>query len=585
MNNVTPTVLDFYDFSEEGKGERRSSKAFFEGKYTNRTDKGYFFEYRRISENVCFCGLCGKPLKIKGGGECNKRNLYFSHKPGEGMNCPYNLGIKHLSHKEINRIKYHGQRVGPKHEEIKHFIAKALNGMSGVNAEEEKVMRSEIENFNSIWKGPDITAFFNVGSIGNNLPIKVVFEIQLSTTFFDVIKSREEFYQNNQIYIVWVFDDTFSPVEENQRFAQMDVLASNNHNAYVLDEEAKKKTIETGILHFTCYYNFCEIVRNKVDSSKMKKTLVSLDQLTFDPDNYKVYYADVKRQRDECDSHLKELLEDEKILKCLKSKLSLHNSYKEEELHRIEIERSLEKLIHNYEIDKLGNILDDNPWEITELYNVLRKMLFSEQMSSEDSRSFIWLISNSKRCNIFPNQIVTNIEDYIELLKTKDKWLIRDLTHWLFLSYPSWIQDYRNHDSLKSIWSKIRSDSLDNNTRCNYATWFMYQSVVNSKSYWDEGTLNLLKKSWKIFLTVFSIFCNTVIHNELKDIPSVLFNINNIHPEYVYLFVRICKYLRRDYSTKRYSSVVSVLEATSMKKEQDHSIDTLAHCIFPKVFN
>lgn len=113
----------------------------------------------------------------------------------------------------------------------------------------------------------------------------------------------------------------------------------------------------------------------------------------------------------------------------------------------------------------------------------------------------------------------------------------------------------------------------------------MYQSVVSSKSYWDEETLNLLKKTWTIFLSAFSVFCNTVIHNELKDISSVLFYFNNIHSEYAYLFVRICKYLRRDYSTRRYSSVVSVLETTSMKKEQDHSIDTLAHYIFPKVFN
>ena len=581
MNNG-PAVPVFYDFSEEGKGELRSSKAFFEGKYTNRTDKGHFFEYRRISEMVFFCGYCGKPLKIKGGGEGNKRDLYFSHRPGEGENCPYNIGNKHPSHEQINRIKYHGQRVGARHEEIKRFISNALNGMDGVEAKEEKVMRSEIEDYESIWKRPDITAKFDTQAIGNDKPLKIVFEIQLSTTFFEVIASREKFYKDNQVYIIWVFDDSFSPEEESQKFAQMDVLASNNHNAYVLDEEAKRKTKETGKLHFTCYYNYYEIVNRKVGFSEMKKSLISLDQLTYDEKNYKAFFVDVKKQREECERQLKQHLEDQRILRQLESE---HNSYEEEELRRLEIERSLENLIHNYEIDKLGNILDDNPWEITELYNVLRKMLFSEQMSSEDSRSFIWLISNSKRFNIFPNQIVTNIEDYIELLETKDKWLIRDLTHWLFLSYSSWIQDYRDHDSLKTIWSKIRSDSLDNNTRCNYATWFMYQSVVNSKSYWDEGTLNLLKKSWKIFLNVFSVFCNTVIHNELKDIPSTLFNINNNHPEYVYLFVRICKYLRRDYSTKRYFSVVSVLEATSMKKEQDHSIDTLAHCIFPKVFN
>ena len=581
MNNRTPTVLDFIDFFNNENGIRRSSKDFFEGKYTDRSDKGHFFEYRRISEEVFFCGLCGKPLKIKGGGEGNKRDLYFSHRPGEGENCPYHIGNKHLSHEQINRIKYHGQRVGARHEEIKRFISNAINGMDGAEAKEEKVMRSEIEDYESIWKRPDITAKFDTQAIGNAKPLKIVFEIQLSTTFFEVITSREKFYKDNQVYIIWVFDDSFSPVEECQRFAEMDVLASNNHNAYVLDEEAKRKTKETGKLHFTCYYNYYEIINRKVGFREMKKTLISLDQLTFDEENYKVYFVDVKKQQEECRKQWKQHLEEQRILQQFESE---HNSYEEEELRRLEIERSLENLIHNYEIDKLGNILEDNPWEITDLSNVLHKMLFSEQMSSEDSRSFIWLFSNSKRFNILPNQIVANIEDYIELLETKDKWLIRDLTHWLFLSYSSWIQDYRDHDSLKSIWSKIRSDSLDNNTRCNYATWFMYQSVVSSKSYWDEETLNLLKKSWKIFLSTFSLFCDTVIHNELKDIPSALFNINNIHPEYAYLFVRICKFLRRDYSTKRYSSVVSVLEATALKKEQNQSLDSLAHCIFPNVF-
>ena len=60
MNNRTPTVLDFIDFFNNENGIRRSSKDFFEGKYTDRSDKGHFFEYRRISEEVFFCGLCGK---------------------------------------------------------------------------------------------------------------------------------------------------------------------------------------------------------------------------------------------------------------------------------------------------------------------------------------------------------------------------------------------------------------------------------------------------------------------------------------------------------------------------------------------
>ena len=78
--------------------------------------------------------------------------------------------------------------------------------------------------------------------------------------------------------------------------------------------------------------------------------MISLDQLTFDEENYKVYFVDVKKQQEECRKQWKQHLEEQRILQQFESE---HNSYEEEELRRLEIERSLENLIHNYEIDKL----------------------------------------------------------------------------------------------------------------------------------------------------------------------------------------------------------------------------------------
>ena len=586
MNNTKqPTVETFYDF-KEGNGELRSSNAFFERKYTPRKDQSYFFDYRKDSEKTCFCGYCGKPLKIKGGGEKDKRKLHFSHLSGDGKDCPYHIGTKHLPHKILDKIRYHGQRVGPKHEEIKHFITSALNGMPNVTAEEEKVMRSEIEDFEKAWKRPDITAHFSRNAIDNDHPITVVFEIQLSTTYFSVIASREQFYHDKQVFIIWVFDDSFSPIEKKQKFAQMDVLASNNHNAYVLDEEAKKKTIETGKLHFTCYYNYYQIVKRKVGFKEMKKNLISLEQLTFDEENYKAFYVDVEKQREECVCQLNQLLEDEKTLQPLKREKSYED--KEELLYR-QTKQEYETIIQEGDSIKLKKRIENAPkWELNILVEVFRSCLCYGKNNDNETYLFRWLIDNSYNCGIDANDVIRDFEDFDSLLnKDYPFYFIQNVIHWLFSSFDSWVWYYceNNKEQIGISWKKIvENNEEDKMKRGYYAIWIMYLRVALSH---NMELLQKLNNKWYLFMGFISIYCHSVLHNNQTNIKSSLFDMINIHPDYAHLLKKFIEKKPHDYASmknKKNKYALDVLEETIKTKEQVHDMDDLALCIFPKIF-
>jgi hypothetical protein len=217
MKETLPSIETYYD--NTAHGILRNSRDFFELLYTNRSDQNYFFELRNApnAEKLFSCGCCGNPLVIRGTGEKGKKRLYFCHCKGEGVGCAYYKKSSSMTKDEMLKLKFHGQRVGYRHEFIKHFVNEHLNKMEGVNSVEERIMHSE--TFDKQWRRPDITVLFSENAISNEVPITLVIEIQLSTTFLNVITERNQFYAKNEKYILWIFNDRFSPISREQVFA------------------------------------------------------------------------------------------------------------------------------------------------------------------------------------------------------------------------------------------------------------------------------------------------------------------------------------------------------------------------------
>ncbi len=230
---------------------------------------------------VCF--FCRQTIKIRGQAD-SKKILHFAHLK-DSDECPIKTNNKYTK-EEIQRIKYNGAKESELHFELKTFIAQSLvankNKHKGIESVETEVINRHIA-IPKIWKKPDISSKY----FGKS----VVFELQLSTTFLSVINSRQEFYKENNTFIIWVFS-VFETDDDRRKFTQSDVFYNNNRNGFELDEIAKEKSIKEDDLVLKCNYQKPIIKYNSIEYNWTFE-YVKLSDLTFNSGTFKVYYYDV----------------------------------------------------------------------------------------------------------------------------------------------------------------------------------------------------------------------------------------------------------------------------------------------------
>ena len=241
----------------------------------------------RIQENDCLylCLYCKQPVAISPlfNHNSNNHSFYFRHlKDSEECEIKTNSGF---SKKEILALKFNGAKESKAHLELKNYIRFYLS--SDLNfkdvTDRERIVR-DVEN-PSKWKRPDVAATYK------NKPI--IFEIQLSTTFLDVIVAREKFYLKNDITIMWIFKD-FKP--DSARAAEKDIYFDNHTNVFSVDEKSRKKTLESGKLHFTCHYIKTFFDSKLGDYSDIwTEELITFDDLQIDDQTKKPFFKKYDR--------------------------------------------------------------------------------------------------------------------------------------------------------------------------------------------------------------------------------------------------------------------------------------------------
>lgn len=242
------------------------------------------------------CYMCGNPVRLRGntfgaGSKFNK-TLHFSH-ARFFANCPYQNPEVH-SKLEIDRRKYHGQREGHEHITLKKRIAECLDvegTRSGniVNVQVEQIIRTDIGS----WRKPDINFSFR--------NIRIALEIQLATTYLDVILERHHFYRQQKIPMLWIFN-RFSTDDEERAFAKTDVFIQNNENAYVFDLERYELSLIEGKLVLKCLYlEYYFDEGQDVIATKWHAKEISINDLTFDNHTSSLFYFDAKGSRTEAE--------------------------------------------------------------------------------------------------------------------------------------------------------------------------------------------------------------------------------------------------------------------------------------------
>ena len=83
------------------------------------------------------------------------------------------------------------------------------------------------------WRKPDVRATYR--------STPVVFEVQLSTTYINVIKMRRKFYLREGVLVLWVFAKFDL---DARRLAQDDVFFDNNRNAFVASKVTRDGSLE-----------------------------------------------------------------------------------------------------------------------------------------------------------------------------------------------------------------------------------------------------------------------------------------------------------------------------------------------------
>ena len=293
-------------------------------------DENIIWKYRELCQEAIkrrrdpflVCSTCGQLVQISGGRGVRKKVTYFKHLK-DSKDCPIKTD-SNSSKEDILRGKYNGQKEGKEHIETKRLIASFLELNKSTKGEIshcdlEKVIKGNRDFLK--WRKPDITSFFKDKTL--------VFEIQLSTTFLDVICERQHFYKEKQIFILWVFRK-FEIEEDKQRFTQKDVFYSNNRNAFILNDEAIRLSEENKDLYLLCQYQE-PIARGERLTYKWREKYVCLSELIFDETTYKVYYYDVDKSEQKIRLEI-----EQNILERKKREEERLLRYREEEEKRIE---------------------------------------------------------------------------------------------------------------------------------------------------------------------------------------------------------------------------------------------------------
>lgn len=226
------------------------------------------------------CSLCGAAVQLV---SFTDRSFYFRHMPEEeDRGCPINTKSKH-SPDEINAMQYNGAKESQAHLQLKQLVKESIladTRFSGTLV--EKVWRGMNRK---CWRKPDVqTSWDNK---------RLVFEIQLSTTFLSVIVDRRDFYRNENSHLIWIFQ-RFDP--QRVRRAEEDIFYNNNSNVFIVNSNTVRRSKDEKRFFLECWYAVPRVAQSGIEDY-WQSSEVSIDQLNFDLPSQRVFYFDYDAAR------------------------------------------------------------------------------------------------------------------------------------------------------------------------------------------------------------------------------------------------------------------------------------------------
>lgn len=224
------------------------------------------------------CSMCGVAVGLLMHPE--SRHFYFKHTLEDGR-CPA-ITRGELSREEINALKYNGAKESWRHAKIKNLVAESLR--ADPRFSNVKVEKRWVAPLTGAHRQPDVQATY--GNHEGYAGVRVAFEIQLSTTYLDVIAERRLFYLKEGGLLFWIFAE-FN--DTDRRLMQDDIFFNNNQNAFLVSDETAARSVSLGEFHLSCVW--AEPTSSTTVSTLHRKT-VSFHDLKLDTAKQQAFYFD-----------------------------------------------------------------------------------------------------------------------------------------------------------------------------------------------------------------------------------------------------------------------------------------------------
>jgi competence CoiA-like predicted nuclease len=231
------------------------------------------------------CSECFTPVYI-----CRRRDtrrFFFRHSKEDGRCSAVTRG--ELSQEQIAARKYNGAKESLLHLQMKRWLVDSLVA-SGRFTEihEEKRWSGPITGE---WRKPDVLA--------NLDGLKIAFEVQLSTTFLDVIAERRLFYLKEGGLLFWIFA-RFD--EDARRLTLDDVFYNNNQNAFIVSHATREASVEAGDFLLDCVWAEPASQLGQLVKPSLSRGRVSFGRVTLDQARQQAYYFDYRGVRSKRDA-------------------------------------------------------------------------------------------------------------------------------------------------------------------------------------------------------------------------------------------------------------------------------------------
>jgi hypothetical protein len=212
------------------------------------------------------CPMCGVTLFLA---SSMNKNFYLRHRSEDGS-CP---AVTHtgLTETDMRAMKYRGAQESDAHLRTKELLVRSL-------AADPRFADVRVE---ATWRAsegllglrrPDVSARHGA--------LRIAFEVQLSTTFLDVVLGRKRFYRDEGAALVWLLP-SFDP--SYRRMTTDDILFGNNSNILVVDEATVAASIAASQLVFRAWHRQPRIEGDRIVDDWIER-LVPWDELVVNVD-------------------------------------------------------------------------------------------------------------------------------------------------------------------------------------------------------------------------------------------------------------------------------------------------------------